>query len=466
MSTSTSFLPSSKRSPVRFEDLEGRDVVIWGAGREGRAAYDELTRRGVSATFVLTGEAAAPEDLAGLSAVGSEALERLASADVVVKSPGVPRTSPEFVRIQELGIPVTSLTDLWLSANARRVLAVTGTKGKSTTSAMVQHLVQSLGIPASLVGNGGTPVTAGDSADAQVAVAEVSSYQAAELSVSPRVAVVTSLYPEHLPWHGGFEQYVKDKLNLIAHGCELVVVPELTGDTADLVRASATSATRLLAPSSLGLSSTDGGIAWEGVGHVQPADLLIQGRHNFLNLSLAIAATVVGVTVDDEARGRLLEAARSFTPLAHRLETVPSYDGRLWVDDSLATAPEAVVAALETYPNARVSLLLGGADRGLSFEPLNSYLASRPGHASVTVVAVGPAGARWRDEAGEGAFTSRRAGSFVEALQWVRHDPGASDVVLLSPGAPSFDEFTSFEERSKVFRQAARLTAIEEDRAQ
>jgi len=441
---------------VRFEDLAGRDVVIWGTGREGRAAYAELARRGVPATFVVTGAGAVPDDLAPLAAVGAQAVGRLAAADVVIKSPGVPRTAPELARIREQGVAVTSLTDLWLSANAARVVAVTGTKGKSTTSALIRHLLTSTGIPAALVGNGGTPVTDGDSGDARVAVTEVSSYQAADLSVSPRVAVVTSLFPEHLPWHGGYDQYVRDKLNLVAHGCEVVVVPDLDGDLAERVRTSAGPGPRLVAPASVGLAVSDSGIEWGAAGRLDGRDLRIQGRHNLVNVALALAAVTVGFEVEEAARAALLEAARTFRPLEHRLEPVPSGDGRLWVDDSLATAPEAVVAALETYPSSRVALILGGADRGLSFDPLRDYLATRSGDAPVSVVAVGPAGARWLDEAGPLADGSRLAATFAEAMAWVR--AADTELVLLSPGAPSFDEFTSYEERSAAFRQAARLS--------
>ena len=298
---------------MRFEDLAGRDVVIWGTGREGRAAYAELGRRGIPATFVVTGDGVVPADLAPLASVGPRAVERLERADVVVKSPGVPRTAPELAGVRERGVAVTSLTDLWLSDNAARVVAVTGTKGKSTTSALIRHLLTSTGIPAALVGNGGTPVTDGDTVDARVAVAEVSSYQAADLSVSPRVAVVTSLFPEHLPWHGGFEQYVRDKLNLVAHGCEVVVVPDLDSDLAARVRTSAGPDTRLVEPGSVGLTVSEAGIDWGAAGRIDARDLRVQGRHNLTNVALALAAVGVGREVAEAVRAALLDAGSGST---------------------------------------------------------------------------------------------------------------------------------------------------------
>jgi len=270
--------------------------------------------------------------------------------------------------------------------------------------------------------------------------------------VSPRIAVVTSLYPEHLPWHGGFEQYVADKLNLIAHGPEVVVLPALDGDLADLVRERVGPASRLVAPADLGIAVSAAGIDWAGIGRLASDEIPIRGRHNHVNVALALTAVTAGLDLPSDTRPRLLAAVRSFAPLAHRLETVPSADDRWWVDDSLATAPEAVVAALEAYADSPVTLLLGGADRGLDFEPLRAYLAARPTTAPVEVVAVGPAGARWLAEGGP---RTRHAGSFAQALDWIRADPDASDVVLLSPGAPSFDEFADYEERSAAFRAAA-----------
>lgn len=455
---------------MRFDDLFGRNLVIWGAGREGRAALAELTARHLPAVVAITGLDALPTDLdpalAAVALVGAEAERALESADIVIKSPGIAHTNPQFLRLVDLGVTVTSLTALWLAANTERVIGVTGTKGKSTTSALIHHLLGRVGITATLVGNGGTPVTVGDpggAAEAQVAVTEVSSYQAADLTTSPRVAVVTSLYPEHLPWHGSYEQYVADKLNLVAHGCHVAVVPDLdgpAGEVARLVAGRVESATRVLTPADLGLRVSAAAVTWDGVGTLRAADVPLRGVHNLVNVTLALAAvdafaTSIAVPVD---RAALLAAVSSFAPLSHRLERVPSGDGRAWVDDSLATAPEAVVAALETYPDTAVSLIAGGSDRGLSFTPLLDHLAARQG--MIEVLAVGPAGARLATEAAAAGLTTpiRLAPDFATALAWGRENAGGTDVVLLSPGAPSFDEFTSYEERSEAFRAGAALT--------
>ena len=435
---------------MRYDDLAGRTVAIWGAGREARAALEELTRRGITARLAVTGDGGVPEDLLAVTETGAAAQALLESADAVVKSPGVPHTSPEFLRLRALGVPVGNLTDLWLHEHHERVLAVTGTKGKSTTSSLAHHLLGAVGVRSALVGNGGTPVTTGDQSGLGALVAEVSSYQAADLTVSPRVAVVTSLYPEHLPWHGGYEQYVHDKLTLVAHGPESVVMPDHDGEVARLVRERAAGA-RLGPPADLGLAATADAVSWEGIGEVPAGAVALRGRHNLVNLTLALAAVdaLLGPAAD---RPALLAGVTSYAPLAHRLETVPSGDGRTWIDDSLATAPEAVVAALETCTGP-VTALVGGADRGLAMTPLTDYLAARDPDSPVHVLAVGPAGRRLVDEAPDGVAHLRVAPDFATALTWAAE--GEPRTVLLSPGAPSFDEFRSYEERSAAFRAAA-----------
>lgn len=437
---------------MRFDDLEGRRVVIWGAGREGRAAHAELERRGLPSLFALTGDGQPPSDLAAVTAVGAAATARLRDAHVVIKSPGVPRTSPELLLLRERGVAITSLTDLWLSDNAHRVVGVTGTKGKSTTSSVIHHVLVTIGIRASLVGNGGVPVTDGDDGDSDAAVTEVSSYQAADLETSPRVAVVTSLYPEHLPWHGSYEQYVADKLNLVGHGPEVVVLPDDSHELIRLVRDRLADSTAMVTPGSVGITCTPAGISWRDVGSLSTEQIPLRGGHNHLNIALALATVTRGFDLDSDQQRRALAAVEEFPPLAHRLEVVPSLDGRRWVDDSLATAPEAVVAALEAFPDDAVTLILGGADRGLDFGPLLHYLRERTSTAPVRVVAIGPAGARW---AGLGHPETALAADFAQAMEVARAETEPDGLVLLSPGAPSFDEFRSYEERSVAFRAAA-----------
>lgn len=430
---------------MRFEDLAGRRVVIWGAGREGRAAHAELSGRGVPATIVVTGSGTAPEGVLG----GAAAWAALTEADAIVKSPGIPHTSPEYVALREKGAAITSLTDLWLTENRDKVIAVTGTKGKSTTSALVQHILRGTGHTAELAGNIGIPVGPRVGSEVDCAVTEISSYQAAELSASPRVAVLTSLYPEHLPWHGGYDRYVADKLNLLSHGPETIVLPAHTGELAERARGIAGDA-RIVVPADLGIRVTGDELVWEGTGSVALADIALVGSHNLANAALALAA--VDAYAPGLDRQAALAAVADFSPLAHRLEVVPSTDGRTWIDDSLATAPQAVAAALTSVLAPHIALVMGGAERDLPFDALIDALVGRD---DVTVVCTGPAGSRFARDAADRVSRIRTAANFRDALETARSATGPGDTILLSPGAPSFDEFTDYEARAAAFRQAA-----------
>jgi len=430
---------------VRFDDLVGRDVVIWGAGREGMAAHRELAGRGIDAAIAVTGSASAPTGVF----TGDAAWELLRTADAIVKSPGIPHTSPEYAALIGAGAAITSLMDLWITENRDRVIAVTGTKGKSTTSALTQHILVTLGHEAALAGNIGIPVGARVGDDVYCAVTEVSSYQAAELTASPRVAVFTSLYPEHLPWHGGFESYVADKLRLAQFGAETVIVPNRSDDLGRRVSTVAGGA-RIVSPDDVGITVTHDAIAWEGVGSLALRDMNFVGSHNLVNAALALTAVAVYATSLD--RVRALEALASFAPLAHRLEIVPSTDGRTWIDDGLATAPQAVAAALTSLSAPRIALIAGGSERDLDFAPIVDALDGRN---DVELVCTGPAGARLAREAETRLPRIHVADSFAAAVSIARSLTTTGDTILLSPGAPSFDEFADYEARAAAFRTLA-----------
>lgn len=438
---------------MKFEELAGRKVTVWGAGREGRAAHAELARRGFASTIAVTGENEAPDDLLEAVVSGEAASALLAESDAIVVSPGIPHTDPEYLKLKESGVVLTSLMDLWLNEHHESVIAVTGTKGKSTTASLIAHILNTLDIPASLVGNLGIPVTEFSGADGHVAVTEVSSYQAANVTVSPRVVAVTCLYPEHLTWHGSFERYVRDKLNLVAHFPETVVSPDDDPELASRLEELISGSVRFSQPDDINITVSDKGVSW-GMTKLPAADIPLKGRHNLHNVALALAAVDSYFDLDAAQKTAALSAVSTFKPLAHRLETIPTRDGRTWVDDSLATAPEAVVAALGTFADSPVTLIAGGADRGVPFDPLIDYLRGRKESKRVEIVAVGPAGARLVEELGGTRVKARTVDNFAAALVYAGEYSDAP-VVLLSPGAPSFDEFTSYEERSAAFRAYA-----------
>ncbi|GGO87200.1 UDP-N-acetylmuramoylalanine--D-glutamate ligase [Nocardioides phosphati] len=415
---------------MRFSDLEGRKVAVWGLGLEGRSALAELQARGIDVTVA---ESDADADV-------------LRAAEVVVKSPGIPVTSALYGELAASGVHFTSVTDLFLSDNAARAIGVTGTKGKSTTSSAIAHLLTYAGVPAALAGNIGASLL--DAPADGTVVLEVSSYQAQSITVSPRVAVVTSLFPEHLPWHGSEEAYFADKLKLVATAEHVVVPGHDEALVARVTQAMSADATLHLTGDML--RADESGLTWDGVGSIPPGELPLIGVHNARNLALAVLAAHVAEPSLDPAT--LLDGVRTFAALTHRMETVPSKDGRRWIDDSLATAPEAVIAALSVFPDEPVALILGGADRGLDLSPLADYLRTR--HSPVHLLLIGPAGSRFGREHADGlGHAVLEFGRMADAVAWGLSVANPAQVVLLSPGAPSFDEYKDYADRARHMRE-------------
>jgi UDP-N-acetylmuramoyl-L-alanine---L-glutamate ligase len=429
-----------------FADLAGKRVGIFGYGLEGRAAAARVA--GLAAALVLVDDAEGRgEDVLVANRGGHEAL---LGCDVVLKSPGVPRRRGDVADLEAHGVRVTSALNLWLQdADRSRVIAVTGTKGKSTTTALITFLLRSLGESASSAGNIGRPPYDPDGSDEPGWwVLEVSSFQAVDLEVSPARVVITSLGSDHLDWHGSHAQYVEDKLALTRRpGAQRTFIPP-SDDLAAV-------ADRL------------GGevVVVRDSGLPLATDLHLLGYHNFRNVALALAvvADATGRPIDEvAAAGRA--HAREFTPLPGRF-TLAAIEGEgthavRYVDDGLATSVSPTLAALGVIDDDDpLALIAGGFDRGVDYQPLAAALGARAG--ATTVVTLGPAGKRIAAALVSDApgVSVRRAASMREAVGLARAALGDVGVVLFSPAAPSFDQYANWQERSADFTAVARTTA-------
>ena len=441
------------RPKLSWSDLAGARAGVWGLGRDGHASLRKLLALGVEP--VLVDDQPAPEDGRPVLATGDGGLAALERCDVVVKTPGISRYRPEVARLSGLGIAVVGGLGLWLAeADLRRVLCVTGTKGKSTTSSVTGHLLAGLGYRCMVGGNiGVAPYDPAEAGDFDYWVIEVSSYQATDLSCSPPVVAVTSLHPDHLDWHGGVEQYYRDKLSACSQpGAELTVA---NGDS-DLLREHAA----LLGPRVEWVGEDDdSGSAW-----MEPLGL--PGRHNRRNALIARRCLVaLGVPgAGDDAR--LRAAAAGYQPLPSRLAPVGVVGGVTFVDDSLSTNVLPTLAALDAFPGRRIALIVGGHDRGIDYAPLAAGVAARP--AATYVLTLPDSGPRIRADL-EATLAAPRAAGFVgvtdcpdlaaavaAGFRWAKPD----GIVLLSPAAPSFGRFKDYRDRGEAFaREVRRLTS-------
>ena len=463
---------------MRISQLEGRRVALWGWGREGRAAYRALRggdpgsaanrhladgRPGAQARAPLPLTLFCSEgEVEQANALGDPALqvetevtaERLAAFDVVVKSPGISPYRPEAVAARERGTVFIGGTALWFAERPdARTVCVTGTKGKSTTTALLAHLLRAGGHRTALCGNIGLPLLELLEDDAELWAIELSSYQTRDVAaggVRPGIAVVTNVFPEHLDWHGSEQRYVEDKLSLLTDARPRIAVLN-AGD-----------------PRLAALSLPDSDVRWFGRGDgwhmrgdalhrgealvLDTRDVPVPGRHNRANLC-AVLAAIDALGFDGAA---LATHAASFRPLPHRLQLLGTRDGIAYVNDSISTTPHASLAALDVFRDRRVALLAGGHDRGLDWSGFAKAMKSR---APIAVVTMGQNGPRIHGllapVARTAGFMLAEAADLADAIGQARGALDGEGVVLLSPGAPSFGPYHDYTERGRHFAELA-----------
>ena len=467
---------------MTLDEVLGLRVAVWGLGAEGAAFVALAKARGIEPLLI---DDHPDRPVSWLGAFDSPNRPVLlpgevpwSEVDVVVRAPGVSRYRPEFATAEEAGVTVTTAMALWLEDYAdAQVVAVTGTKGKSTTAALMAAVLEGDGHTVELIGNIGVPVIATygrPRADAYVV--EVSSYQAADVTRSPGVVVLTSLAPDHLDWHGEVEPYYRDKLRLIEAGPPGLLAVS-TGNPEAVQRTASHPHRTLYGPQGRVRVGSDGWIEVDGVRLVDTSLLRVPGRHNVWNLCGAVvgALLLTGVTPSAEA---VATAMAGFGGLESRCRPIGESDGRTYVDDALASNPFATVASIETFAGRPLTVIVGGADRGVDPAGLVEALGSRRPMPSVVVLPPGPdrlvalladAGLRvgGGDGSGDGEATGDSGGSVQVATDLAGAVAMAADmtpeggVVLFSPGAPTPEGGGGYRERSRQFAQAAGLSPSE-----
>ena len=463
---------------MRISQLESKRVALWGWGREGRAAFAVLRQRLPALALTLfcpEAEAAAARAEAGdaLQVRSDVSGDALAAFEVVIKSPGISPYGDAAVAAAAQGTQFIGGTSLWFAEHAdaegtvRDTVCVTGTKGKSTTTSLLAHLLRASGARTGLVGNIGLPlleVLEPQPAPAYWAV-ELSSYQTGEVARSgahPQVAVVLNLFPEHLDWHGSEARYIQDKLALVTGAAPRIAVL----NAAD--------------PHLAALSLPDSEVVWfnqpqgwhmrgewvyrGGQQVFDTANTPLPGRHNRGNLC-AVLAAIEALGLDAVA---LAPAVQDFRPLPNRLQTIGSRDGLRFVNDSISTTPHASLAALECFAGQRIALLVGGHDRGLDWHDFVDHMAHDvPPVEIVTMGANGPRiHALLQPLADAARFGLHAAGDLDEAVRLARAALGGKGgVVLMSPGAPSYGVYRDYVARGRHFAELAgfdpdQITAI------
>ncbi len=444
-------------------ELAGKRVLVVGLARTGIATALFCAARGARVTATEeraeseVAEAAAKLRAAGCALeLGGHHEATFFAQDLIVPSPGVSPTMPALAAARVQGIPIWSEIELAWRFLLGRLVAITGSNGKTTTTSLIGHILETAGIPVLVAGNIGTPLISRveTSSDSTITVAEMSSFQLETIqSLRPDVGLLLNLTPDHLDRHASFEDYARAKARIFENQTE---------NDAAIVNADDPAATQY-APTrpqifwfsrlkrvANGAFLRDDEIVFRRDGSetvlLRRADIGLRGEHNVENvLAGAAAALLVGAQPAAIAAG-----VRSFAGVEHRLEFVAEIGGVSFYNDSKATNVDAMLKALDAFPGGLL-VILGGKDKGGDFTLLREPLRQR----ASLVLLIGAAAEKITGQLG-GVVPVEMAGTLDRAVRlgFERARPG--DIVLLAPACASFDQFQNFEHRGRVFKQLVR----------
>lgn len=441
-----------------FSELEAPALGILGAGREGQAVWRQLRARFPGKRITVFSEGEVDTDFEVELAASGDRLRKgtlraasLAGCEVLVRSPGISPYREELRAARSRGVRFTSASNIWFAENPQaHTLCITGTKGKSTTTALTAHLLRAAGHRVNMAGNIGQTMLEQGSADWWVI--ELSSYQLCDLHARPTAAAILNLTEEHLDWHVGRDSYRQDKLRLAG----MVGADALAADFEDAVLREALASHPGVRWFNLseGWHVTGGRVqtaASSSGGYALP---LLPGRHNLCNLAAALTLCEMIAGLPADVQGAL----DAFAGLPHRLHSIGQAGGLRFVDDSLSTTPQAVLAALTALKGEQVIVLLGGMDRGLDWGGVVDRFREVMPFAMIAMPDNGPH--ILSEFAGQGLEAEggmHQAGDLQSAVRLAREITPQGGVVLLSPGAPSFPHFADYRERGLDFAKAAGL---------
>lgn len=441
----------NKFSEYIKEYTNGKKICILGFGREGKSTYKILTKYGKQESIAIADlnpvdrEANGLPDSIGLIC-GKDYQKCLDSFDMVFKSPGIVLEKP----LSELKCKITCETQVFFEVFREKIIGITGTKGKSTVTSLIYHVLKESGVDCRIAGNIGIPVfdIAEDMEQGTVVVCELSCHQLEYMTVSPRYAVFLNLYEEHLDHYGTMENYYNAKKNIYLHQqggdllwCSSDIAPDC--DNTEVIRVSNSD-------SSADIYVFDGVVNYENGRkyNIPGDDIKLLGVHNHYNIAIALG---VCSQIVDEAD--FDKAVRTFNPLAHRLEYVDTVRGIRWYDDSISTACATAISALQSVPRVG-TILIGGMDRGIDYTSLVDFLADF----EVQVICMETSGKRVYDMIQSCSNFGNKdrvhyADHLEDAVKLAAEITPDGMSCVMSPAAASYGIFKNFEERGDAFKK-------------
>ena len=430
---------------------EGKNVLILGFGREGKSTYRRLCEAGGFTSVTIADQNQIkdelPDDVKIIS--GDQYQDSLNDYDIVFKSPGVVLKND----FDSYTCKITSQTEIFLEKYASKVIGITGTKGKSTTTTLIHHILSENGVDAVLTGNIGIPCfdVIDNIKDDTKVVFELSCHQLENIRFSPSVAVFLNLFEEHLDHYGSFEKYAEAKQNIYKHQksgdrlfCNTDIKPKKADCAAEIITVSQKNRMAdIFVPSNI--------ISYNGeTVNIPVADMKLAGTHNCYNVAVAYAVCrMYGLSIEN-----IMKSVCTYSPLPHRLEYIGTVNEVKYYDDSISTICAAAIQAVKSLKDVD-TLIIGGMDRGIDYTELTDFLSS----CSVSnIILMSDTGKRISEEI-RAKYTDE---AFLSKLHVTEKLDGAVKLAkkltakgkscVMSPAAASYNDFKNFEERGDAFK--------------
>lgn len=458
---------SNEKTARFFEEMASKKVSFIGVGVTHTNLIKLFCKKGIPVTVCDKRSAqqmgAVYEELKGLGVrflLGETYLDTLGDFDVIFRTPGMNFFSPALAKARQMGKVVTSEMEVFFDLCPCKIIAVTGSDGKTTTTTLISELLKAQGKTVHLGGNIGKALLPGieEMSSDDVAVVELSSFQLISMRRSPDIAVITNIAPNHLDVHKDMQEYIDAKCNLIWHQnafsrTVLNLDNEITAGLQKFVRGEQLFFSRREIPQSGAYLAEDGSIYTVKNGEkrkiMHQDDIRLPGIHNVENYLAAISAVYDLVDPDN-----IVKVARTFGGVEHRIEYVRDLDGVTWYNDSIATSPTRTIAGLNSF-NQKIIIIAGGYDKKIPFEPLAPKILEK-----VKVLILTGLTAPKIEAAVTGCqgydpqqLTILHAKDLEEAVHLARENAVPGDIVSLSPACASFDCYPNFEARGNRFKQ-------------
>ena len=443
--------------------LDGKKVAIIGMGVSNLPLLDYFYNKNAKVT-VFDKKVLPDETMEKINKyryefdIGDECLSKLNEFDIIFRSPSALPTMPELAKAVEQGAILTSEIEMVLKLAPCKVIGVTGTEGKTTTTTLINEIVKKSGRKTYLGGNMGKPIFTKirNIKPENIIILELSSFQLSDMDISPDISVVTNIYPDHLNVHKSYEEYREAKKNIFKHQSEngIVVLNYDNEFTREFAKEANGKVIFFSSKEKLDdgfiYDKADGTIKYceDGVRRhiIKKEDIKLRGIHNYENICAAIAATSSIVDVDTQ-----IKAIEEFTGVEHRLEFVRELNNVKWYNDSIGTSPASTIAGLNSF-DEDIILLAGGSDKGLDYEEVGKTIARKVR----ALILTGPTSEKI-ENATKQALNGKSieiyyTSNMQESVNLAKDIAKAGDVVLLSPASASFDLYKNFEDRGHQFK--------------